>query len=179
MSTKQPTGQGIWSANLGASFLKTLDLAILFANVSFTHTFRKHFADLGTRADTMTPGTVYLGNAFNYGVGIAFVLNEKTNLSMAFSQRLNGNAKIRADDATFSETIIGSDGNAATLNIGMTYALSDKMTFVSSLGIGLEPGCAGLHACCQSPVYTVGYLYTSTVRPSYCVASLLTYRLSV
>ncbi len=137
--TKQPTGQGIWSANLGASFLKTLDPAILFANVSVTHTFRKHFADLDTSADTMTPGTVYLGNAFNYGVGIAFALNEKTSLSMAFSQRLNGNAKIRADNATFSETIIGSDGNAATLNIGMTYALSDKMTFVSSLGIGLSP----------------------------------------
>ena len=137
--TRQPTGQGVWGVNFGASMLKTLDPAILFANVGITHTFAKHFADLDTSPDTVSPGRVDLGNAFNYGVGVAFALNERMSLSMSLAQRLNGSARIRPDASGLWERIIGSDGNAATLGIGMTYALSERMTFVGNLGIGLTP----------------------------------------
>ena len=137
--TKQPSGQGVWSINLGASMLKTLDPAILFANAGVTHTFSKHFADLDNSSNTISPGSVDLGNAFNYGVGVAFALNERMSLSMSFSERLNGSARIRPDATGVWEKIIGSDGNAATLGIGMTYALSERMTFVGNLGIGLTP----------------------------------------
>ena len=137
--TRQPTGQGVWGVNFGASMLKTLDPAILFANVGITHTFARHFADLDTSPDTVSPGKVDLGNAFNYGVGVAFALNERMSLSMSLAQRLNGSARIRPDATGLWEKIIGSDGNAATLGIGMTYALSERMTFVGNLGIGLTP----------------------------------------
>ena len=137
--TRQPTGQGVWGVNFGASMLKTLDPAILFANVGITHTFARHFADLDTSPDTVSPGKVDLGNAFNYGVGVAFALNERMSLSMSLAQRLNGSARIRPDATGLWERIIGSDGNAATLGIGMTYALSERMTFVGNLGIGLTP----------------------------------------
>ena len=137
--TRQPTGQGVWGVNFGASMLKTLDPAILFANVGITHTFARHFVDLDTSPDTVSPGKVDLGNAFNYGVGVAFALNERMSLSMSLAQRLNGSARIRPDATALWERIIGSDGNAATLGIGMTYALSERMTFVGNLGIGLTP----------------------------------------
>ncbi len=137
--TKQPTGQGVWSVNIGGSMLKTLDPAILFANAGITHTFSKHFADLDTSPDTVSPGKVNLGNAFNYGVGVAFALNERMSLSMSLAQRLNGSARIRSDATGVWEKIVGSDGNAATLGIGMTYALTDRATFVGNLGIGLTP----------------------------------------
>lgn len=137
--TRQPTGQGVWGVNFGASMLKTLDPAILFANVGITHTFARHFADLDTSPDTVSPGKVDLGNAFNYGIGVAFALNERMSLSMSLAQRLNGSARIRPDATGLWERIIGSDGNAATLGIGMTYALSERMTFVGNLGIGLTP----------------------------------------
>ena len=137
--TRQPTGQGVWGENFGASMLKTLDPAILFANVGITHTFARHFADLDTSPDTVSPGRVDLGNAFNYGIGVAFALNERMSLSMSLAQRLNGSARIRPDATGLWERIIGSDGNAATLGIGMTYALSERMTFVGNLGIGLTP----------------------------------------
>ena len=137
--TKQPTGQGVWSVNIGGSVLKTLDPAILFANAGITHTFSKHFADLDTSPDTVSPGKVNLGNAFNYGVGVAFALNERMSLSMSLAQRLNGSARIRSDATGVWEKIVGSDGNAATLGIGMTYALTERATFVGNLGIGLTP----------------------------------------
>jgi len=137
--TKQPTGQGVWSVNFGASMLKTVDPAILFVNAGVTHTFSKHFADLDTSPDTVSPGKVDLGNAFNYGVGVAFALNERMSLSMSLAQRLNGSARIRPDATGVWDGIVGSDGNAATLGIGMTYALGERMTFVGNLGIGLTP----------------------------------------
>ena len=137
--TKQPTGQGVWSINFGASMLKTLDPAILFANASVTHTFKKHFSDLDNSPDTVSPGKVDLGNALNYGIGVAFALNERMSLSMSFSERLNSSARIRPDATGVWQGIIGSSGNAATFGIGMTYALSESMTFVGNLGIGLTP----------------------------------------
>lgn len=137
--TKQPTGQGVWSVNFGASMLKTLDPAILFANASVTHTFKKHFSDLDNSPDTVSPGKVDLGNALNYGIGVAFALNERMSLSMSFSERLNSSARIRPDATGVWQGIIGSSGNAATFGIGMTYALSESMTFVGNLGIGLTP----------------------------------------
>ncbi len=35
--------------------------------------------------------------------------------------------------------MIGSDANAGTLNLGITYALNQNTTLVSLLGIGLTP----------------------------------------
>ena len=149
--TRQPTGQGVWGVNFGASMLKTLDPAILFANVGITHTFARHFADLDTSPDTVSPGRVDLGNAFNYGVGVAFALNERMSLSMSLAQRLNGSARIRPDATGLWERIIGSDGNAATLGIGMTYALSERMTFVGNLGIGLTPDAPDFNITAKLP----------------------------
>lgn len=135
----QPTGNGVWGASAGLSFVKTLDPAILFASIGYTHTFARHFDDLDTNPATRNPGRVDLGNAFNYGVGVAFALNERTSLSMALTHRFNGATRVRADNLGYWQGVIGSDGNAAALNLGMTYAISPKFTLVASLGIGLTP----------------------------------------
>ena len=136
---RQPTGNGVWGASAGLSFVKTLDPAILFASIGYTHTFARHFDDLDTNPATRNPGRVDLGNAFNYGVGVAFALNERTSLSMALTHRFNGATRVRADNLGYWQGVIGSDGNAAALNLGMTYAISPKFTLVASLGIGLTP----------------------------------------
>lgn len=135
----QPTGNGVWGASAGLSFVKTLDPAILFASIGYTHTFARHFDDLDTNPATRNPGRVDLGNAFNYGVGVAFALNERTSLSMALTHRFNGATRVRADNLGYWQGVIGSDGNAAALNLGMTYAISPKFTLVASLGVGLTP----------------------------------------
>ncbi len=57
---------------------------------------------------------------------------------MALSQRISQESETQFDGAS-KQKVIGSDGNAATFSVGVTYALSDKWSMSTSLGIGLTP----------------------------------------
>lgn len=131
-----PSGNGVWSASTGFSFVKTIDPAILFANVGYFYNHPRSFADISS-VDGDQPGTIKLGDSFQYGVGTAFAFNETTSLSLSFVHRLT--AKSRVKEAGSWRDIIGSDGNAATLNFGLTHALTKKTSMVFSLATGMTP----------------------------------------
>ncbi|MCW8808764.1 MAG: hypothetical protein OQK79_11735 [Rhodanobacter sp.] len=135
---KQPTGNGVWRANVGLSVVKTMDPAIVFANAGFMHSFPRGFADIDTDPKTRSPGDVKLGDIRYFGAGVAFAFNERTSLSLSFSDKLSSKASLRYQGAPWTK-VIGSDGNAASYNLGVTYALSPKTTLVTLLGIGLTP----------------------------------------
>lgn len=133
---KQPTGNGVWQANLGLSAVKTMDPAIVFANLGYIYSRARDFADINTDPDTRSPGSVKLGNAYYFGAGVAFAFNERTSLSLGFSDKLSAKAALRYKGAAWSK-VIGSDANAATFNMGVTHALNEHTTLVTLLGIGL------------------------------------------
>jgi hypothetical protein len=136
--SKQPTGNGVWQANVGVSAVKTADPAILFANAGFIYSFDRSFDDIDSNPDTINPGDVGLGNSWYFGAGVAFAFNERTSLSISFSDKLSARASTRYKGGPWTK-IIGSDANAATFNLGVTYALNSHATLVSQLGIGLTP----------------------------------------
>ncbi len=136
--SEQPTGNGVWQANIGLSAVKTADPAILFANIGYVHSFENSFDDLDANPDTVNPGDVKLGGSYYFGAGVAFAFNERTSLSISFSDKLSARASTRYKGGQWVK-IVGSDANAATLNLGITYALNQKTTLVSLLGIGLTP----------------------------------------
>lgn len=135
---KQPTGNGLWQANIGASLVKTMDPAIIFANLGYIHSFARSFGDIDTDPQTRNPGRVKLGDSYYFGAGVAFAFNERTSLSLSFSDKLSAKASLRNKDTPWTK-IIGSDANAATFNMGVTYALNQRTTMVTLLGIGLTP----------------------------------------
>ena len=136
----EPTGNGVWQANFGVSFVKTADPAILFGNFGYIHAFDQSFDDLDNNPETVNPGEVRLGRSFYFGAGLAFAFNERTSLSLSFSNKLSSRARTRYDDGDGQwMKVIGSDANAGMFNLGVTYALSPNATFVSQLGIGLTP----------------------------------------
>ncbi|MFN3702830.1 hypothetical protein [Thermomonas sp.] len=135
---EQPTGNGVWQAGLGLSMVKATDPAILFGNIGFTHSFQRSFDDIDSDPETTNPGRVALGNAFYFGAGVAFAFNERTSLSISFSDRMAARARTRYAGSDWIK-IVGSDANAGTLNFGVTHALSPKATFVGVLGIGVTP----------------------------------------
>ncbi|HUW53147.1 MAG TPA: hypothetical protein VMV99_07015 [Rhodanobacter sp.] len=135
---KQPTGNGVWQANVAMSAVKTMDPAIVFANLGYIHTFPRSFDDIDTDPQTRTPGSVKLGNSYYFGAGVAFAFNERTSMSLSFSDRLSAKSSLRQKDLPWTK-VIGSDANAATFNMGVTYALSQHTTLVTLLGIGLTP----------------------------------------
>lgn len=137
---EEPTGSGVWQANVGMSFVKTADPAILFANFGYMHPFARSFDDLDNNPDTVNPGEVWLGRSFYFGAGLAFAFNERTSLSLSVSDKLSARARTRYDEGDGAWLkVIGSDANAAMFNLGVTYAFSPNATFVTQLGIGLTP----------------------------------------
>lgn len=136
--TKQPTGNGLWQATLGASFVKTMDPAIVFGNIGYIHSFERSFNDIDTDPQINTPGSVRLADVFYYGAGLAFAFNDRSSLSLSFSDRINGKDSLRQSNGPWTK-IIGSQANAATLNFGFTYALNPHTTFVTVLGMGMTP----------------------------------------
>ena len=136
--SQQPTGNGVWQGNVGLSAVKTADPAILFANIGYIYSFKRSFDDIDSNPDTVNPGEVRLGNSFYFGAGVAFAFNERTSLSLSFSDKLSARASTRYENGQWVK-VIGSDANAGTLNIGVTYALNQHATLVTLLGVGLTP----------------------------------------
>lgn len=136
--TRQPTGNGVWQGTLGASFVKTMDPAIVFGNIGYIHSLSRSFRDIDTDPQIVTPGSVRLADVFYYGAGLAFAFNDRSSLSLSFSDRINGKDSLRQRGGPWTK-IIGSQANAATLNLGFTYALNPHTTFVTVLGMGMTP----------------------------------------
>lgn len=133
--TELPSGSGLWGVSTGLSFLKTLDPAVLFAHLSWFHNFQDDFDDIGS-AEGDQPGTVDLGDAFEYGIGLALAMNERVGLSLGYTQRFVQKTQTRPEGGSFSD-VIGSDANVAMLNLGVTFALTERLSMVTSLGAGL------------------------------------------
>ena len=130
------SGSGVWGISSGLSFIKTVDPVILFWNFDLGYSFEESFDDISSDAKTVTPGDIKLGNSFQYGFGTAFAFNEKTSLSISFSNRLLQKSKTRARGGNWS-TVVGSDANIASLNMGLTYSRNGKSSVVVNLSAGL------------------------------------------
>lgn len=135
---QQPTGNGVWQAAIGASAVKTMDPAIVFANMGYIHSFPRSFDDIDTDPQTRNPGDVKLGASYYFGAGVAFAFNERTSLSLSFSDKISAKASLRYTSMPWSK-VIGSDANGGMFNMGVTHALSQHTTLVTMLGIGLTP----------------------------------------
>ncbi|MFN2382303.1 MAG: hypothetical protein ABR561_07120, partial [Guyparkeria sp.] len=143
---EQATGNGLWGVGASISAVKTLDPALLFANFGYTHYLSRDFDDLNNDPNTVSPGEVSLGDSWNWGLGLAFALNDRASLSMSYSQQISGKARTRAEGDSWVD-LIGSDANSAMFNLGLTYALGKKTTLVTTLGVGLTP---------DAPDFTLG-----------------------
>ncbi|HEY6612674.1 MAG TPA: transporter [Pseudomonas sp.] len=147
-----PTGNGVWSVTPGISVVKTVDPAVLFANLSYTYNLEESFDDISPVQNQKVGGKVKMGNWFQYGLGMAFALNERMSMSMSYSQLVSQKSEIKPDGGSW-QTVSSSDANAAYFNIGMTYALSDKLTMVPNLSIGLTPDAPDFSFSLKFPYY--------------------------
>ena len=135
------TGSGVWGAAAGVSVLKTIDPMVVFGSFTYFHNFKRHFPDLSEAIDDQ-PGEAKLGGAFQYALGVAFALNDRSSLNTSFTQRFVRHSMLRLDptdpteEATW-QTIVGSQANVGVLNIGATFSLSDRLTLLSNLAIGI------------------------------------------
>ena len=93
-----------------------------------------------------------LGNTFNFGLGVAFALNEKMSLAMSFSELISQKSKIKPDDGDW-QSVDNSNYNAAYFNVGMTFASTPNMSIVPNLSIGLSPDAPDFSFSIKFPYY--------------------------
>ena len=142
------TGTGTWAVSGGISMLKTIDPMVVFASFNYFHNFDQHFDDISELADLTSPlgrrpGTVKIGDAIQFGAGVAFSLNDRSSLSFSFSERIVGRSKLQYD-GDISRTVVGSHANIGMLNLGATFALSDRLALLTNIGAGLTRDAPGL-----------------------------------
>lgn len=129
------TGTGVYGASIGLSALKTLDPMVLFGNVTYFHNFPRSFSDISENPGDQ-PGRVNVGSAFQLGAGLAFALNEKSSVSMSYTQRLVQRTKTRLDGAEW-RPVVGSQANVALVNLGATFSLNRRLSLIVNTGVGL------------------------------------------
>lgn len=147
-----PTGNGVWSITPGIALVKTMDPAVVFGNFSYTYNMEESFSDISPERGVKVPGKVDLGNWFQFGLGVAFALNERASLSMSFSELISQTSRVKPDGQSW-QSVSGSDANAAYFNIGMTFAPSNNLTVVPNLSIGLTPDAPDFSFSIKFPYY--------------------------
>lgn len=139
------TGSGLWGLSTGFSAVKTVDPAILFVSVDYTHYLKESFDDVSASKGNQ-PGEVQLGDSFGYGLGMAFALSERLSLSLNFNQSFNREAKQSYEGRSFSK-VEDTNGNSATMGMGVTWAIDDNLSMVVNWAAGLTQ---------DAPDYVVG-----------------------
>ncbi|MFZ1566570.1 hypothetical protein [Sphingorhabdus sp.] len=130
------TGTGVYGASIGLSALKTLDPMVVFGSVNYSYNFPRSFGDIDENPGDQ-PGRVAIGNAFQFGAGLAFALNEKSSISMSYSQRIVSHSKLRLEGQERFQRVVGSQANVALVNLGATFALGQSLSLIATVGIGL------------------------------------------
>lgn len=128
-------GTGVWSASGGISVLKSLDPIVVFGSVTYFWNFQNHFDDIDEMVGAQ-PGEVNIGNAIQYGAGVAFALNERSSLSTSFTQRFVSSTRLKPDGGDWQK-VVGSGANVALLNFGATFSLSDRVSLLANVSIGM------------------------------------------
>lgn len=142
-----PTGQGFYTFQPGLSILKTYDPTVLFANVAFSLSPVRHFDDIS--AGSGVPGSVKLGMTTTIGFGMVLAMNDTSALSLGYTMLATRGTRTKVDGGEWTR-VVGSEGNAAVLSLGVTHALTPKLSVVASIGVGLTN---------DSPNYTLSFRF--------------------
>ena len=130
-----PTGNGVWGVTAGVSVLKSVDPAIVFANLGYTYNIEDEVDDISS-GSAEQKAKVDLGDSITAGFGTAFALNERLSLALSYSHEYIRETEITPEGGS-STKVVGSSANIGVFNIGGTYALSDSTSVVTNLGIGM------------------------------------------
>jgi len=139
--SKLSTGSGVWGASIGASLLKTIDPMVVFGSLTYFRNFKRSFGDLDEAPGDQS-GRADLGDAIQYGIGVAYALNDRSSLSMSLTQRFVKHARLllnppEGQESAGWQSVVGSQANIGVLNVGATFSLNPKLTLLFNLGAGL------------------------------------------
>lgn len=146
-----PTGTGVWAASIGVSALKTIDPLVVFGNGTFFYNFEGDFKDLDEN-EGLQPGKARLGNAIQFGAGMAIALNDTSSLALSFTQRFVRTSRVKGLDEEKFRDVVGSDANVGLLNVGASFALSDRIALLANVSAGITDDAPDMQIGLRLPI---------------------------
>jgi len=138
-----PTGTGHWGVAAGATFVKTIDPAVVFLNVAYFNNFARY---VGQSSSGQYLGTIKLGNTFEYSIGLILSLQERLSMNFALQQRVSGSTY--QNSRPLPDTRI----NAISFNIGATYVIPPRMALDFVVSIGLSKDAPDVSVLVRIPI---------------------------
>jgi len=117
-----PTNNGAYGAGAGIALTKSIDPAVLFFNLGYTHYFNDETIDL-------TEGTA--DDQYNFTGGIAYALNDTLTLSTRLSAVFSSRSRLRNNFTLASREIYN-------LEFALTSFLTEGLYIEPSVGFGLN-----------------------------------------
>ncbi len=119
-----PTGDTSYAVGVGLALIKSVDPAVLFANVNYRHTFSRDFAD---------PTRLEPEDRIDATLGFALALNDTLTISTAVSGLFTGATSFDSAELRQSERF--------SLQFGLTSLLTKNLYIEPTVSIGLNgPG---------------------------------------
>lgn len=113
-----PIRKDYWLATMGLTALKSCDPVIIYAGLSYTHSFER---------DKIKPGEI-----MGYNLGVAFMINDKITLG----EQVIGSYQTKTE--IDSEKVLFSESEPIMLRNSLAYAISKNVFLEPSAAFGLN-----------------------------------------
>lgn len=144
------TGSGVYGVSAGVSLLKTLDPVVIFGSATYFHNFSRDFIDIDENPGDQ-PGRVNVGDAWQFGAGLAYALNDRSSISMSYTQRIVERTRLQLEGEE-ERLIVGSQANVALVNLGATFTLGPRVSLVANVGMGLTDDSPDMSLSVRLPI---------------------------
>jgi len=139
LAKEVPTGTGHYGFSTGVNLVKVFDPVVFFGSANYYWNFERNVGGLFGRIDP--------GDAFEYILGMAVALSERTSLNMSFQNVFTWPTYQNGDK--ISET----EANTAAFNIGASHRFSKNVSLFGSVGIGLTRDSPDFQFQLTMPIY--------------------------
>lgn len=142
LQTRLATGSGFNAVQPGFTFLFPSDPAVFFGGAAYTYSFAR---DVGFGFGRVDPGGIL---DLNMGMGLA--LNEKASFSVGYQHSVvyQTSQPVPATGRALART---GTLQLGTLRFGVAYALTERLNFNTTIGIGVTRDSPDLEATIRLP----------------------------
>ena len=143
-----PTGSGFESLQPGLTWLYPSDPVVFFGSFSYLHNFKRSNVSRTVLGGGREPlGEVKAGDIIGFNIGMGLALNEKAAISIGYDQTIVGKTKLNGTDIAGAVRL-----TQATLLLGGSYRVTDKVSLNVALGVGVTRDSPDLTMTVRVPI---------------------------
>lgn len=141
-----PTGSGFWAVEPSLTFIMPSDPVVFFANLGYQWNIE---SDVSESVGGSFISDVDPGDAVRLSIGLGVALNERTSMSIGYSQDFIGETQTSINGIDVdTETL-----NVGSLTIGANYVISERMAVDVSLNAGLTEDAPDMRLMVKLPIF--------------------------